>query len=181
MAKSGRMPATWQSETVPSSPNLYLMDLPDCSSHSGHNIESTFPSLLMVSSGAEAHLDTHPTKTLSSSPRMKTFSNCEAGFVDACHEWIKGCSCAPRNNPGACEECTQAFLKSVLERARTHGLMIGSNAIPTCEEAFKDWYFYHGADYNASHVKPVWEAAWAERERLAKAQDERHPSQGTSN
>jgi hypothetical protein len=29
-----------------------------------------------------------------------------------------------------------------------------------CEEAFRKWYYQDGADWNASHVKPVFQAAW---------------------
>jgi hypothetical protein len=53
----------------------------------------------------------------------------DMAFAGACREWIKGCTCAPRDAPQECKECTDAFLKAVLDRATAHGLEIGTNAI----------------------------------------------------
>jgi len=47
----------------------------------------------------------------------------------ACREWINGCTCAAKNTPQECEECTSSFLQAVLERARRHGLEIGANSL----------------------------------------------------
>lgn len=29
------------------------------------------------------------------------------------------------------------------------------------EQTFKDWYYKHGADWNAANIKPVWMAAFS--------------------
>jgi hypothetical protein len=50
-------------------------------------------------------------------------------LADACREWIKGCTCSPRNRPQDCQECTDGFLKAVLDRAQRHGLTIGENSL----------------------------------------------------
>jgi hypothetical protein len=47
----------------------------------------------------------------------------------ACREWIKGCSCAPKDAPWDCKECTDAFLRAVLNRAQRHGLPIGKHSL----------------------------------------------------
>lgn len=47
----------------------------------------------------------------------------------ACREWIKGCTCAARDTPQECKECTDGFLQAVLDRARRHGLEIGANSL----------------------------------------------------
>jgi len=47
----------------------------------------------------------------------------------ACREWIKGCTCAARDTPQECNECTDGFLQAVLDRARRHGLEIGANSL----------------------------------------------------
>ena len=41
------------------------------------------------------------------------------------------------------------------------------------EEEFERWYFEHGADFNAAHIKPVWIAAWNSANETAakKAED----------
>jgi hypothetical protein len=52
----------------------------------------------------------------------------------ACREWIKGCTCAARDTPQECEECTDGFLRAVLDRARRHGLEIGENSLEDLPE-----------------------------------------------
>ena len=34
-------------------------------------------------------------------------------FEKACREWLKGCSCAEKDSPEECEECTEAFLRHI--------------------------------------------------------------------
>lgn len=72
-----------------------------------------------------------PTTFLAMTPNLKSprFSSAETAFSDACYEFIKGCSCAPRNRPQDCPECTEAFLEAVLDRARMFNLAIGVNGI----------------------------------------------------
>ena len=41
------------------------------------------------------------------------------------------------------------------------------------EKAFKDWYYKHGADWNAAHVKPVFIAGWAAAIKAAAEQAEK--------
>lgn len=44
----------------------------------------------------------------------------------------------------------------------------------SAEKAFKDWYYKHGEDWNAAHIKPVWMAAYAAaKESCAKVCDEK--------
>lgn len=33
-------------------------------------------------------------------------------------------------------------------------------AMEAADEAFKTWYYLHGAEWNAAHIKPVWMSAW---------------------
>lgn len=28
------------------------------------------------------------------------------------------------------------------------------------EESFKEWYYNNGGEWNATHIRPVWHAAW---------------------
>jgi len=32
---------------------------------------------------------------------------------EACEEWLRGCSCADKNKPEDCKECTEAFLNRI--------------------------------------------------------------------
>ena len=59
------------------------------------------------------------------------FADFNDAFSDACMIWIQGCSCSSPDNPAECKECTDAFLKAVLERARLYNLKIGGNSIPS--------------------------------------------------
>jgi len=43
--------------------------------------------------------------------------------------------------------------------------------MPRAQADFKSWYFDHGADFNAAHVKPVWDAAAREQSRMDQAQE----------
>lgn len=54
---------------------------------------------------------------------------CDLEFARCCREWIRGCTCAPADNPAECVDCTNAFLAAVLDRAQKHGLEIGVNSI----------------------------------------------------
>ena len=62
------------------------------------------------------------------SPMTKPIT-ADQDLAAACREWIKGCTCAARDTPQECEECTSAFLQAVLDRARRHGLEIGQNSL----------------------------------------------------
>lgn len=53
----------------------------------------------------------------------------DAAFAKACREFIKGCSCAQKDRPQDCPECSRAFLDAVVERATLHGLQVGENAV----------------------------------------------------
>jgi hypothetical protein len=60
---------------------------------------------------------------------LATSITADRDLAAVCREGIKGCTCAARDTPQECKECTDGFLQAVLHRARRHGLEIGANSL----------------------------------------------------
>jgi hypothetical protein len=50
-------------------------------------------------------------------------------FAKNCREYLKSCTCASKEAPWECNECTIVFLKALVRGAKVHGMEVGEYAI----------------------------------------------------